>query len=113
MHQMKSLLFFLFVVASCCAVSIDQIKCGSCPCVNPCAQLPPPPPPPPPKTTYCSPVAPPPPRFIYVTGVPGNGNLYVTDENWNYFSGASTRYSVTVWLVGFGFAILHLIMIIW
>ncbi|WCJ25256.1 hypothetical protein M5689_007155 [Euphorbia peplus] len=69
-----------------------QIKCGSCPCVNPCAlpsPSPPPPPPPPPKSTYCPPLAPPPPRFIYVTAVPGAGdNLYVTNpyEHWDFYS---------------------------
>ncbi|XP_002532967.2 uncharacterized protein LOC8276573 [Ricinus communis] len=129
---MNPFLFFLFLiffaVPSCAATSVtkklDQtlvpqpqepdagIKCGSCPCVNPCAQLPPPPPPP--KTVYCTPLAPPPPRFIYVTGVPGNGNLYVTDpyENWDYYSDA-THNVVSWFLAAFGFGVLHLMMIIW
>ncbi|KAJ6766644.1 LEUCINE-RICH REPEAT EXTENSIN-LIKE PROTEIN 2 [Salix purpurea] len=43
------------------------IKCGSCPCVNPCSQLVPPPPPPPPQTLYGTPLAPPPPpQTLYV-----------------------------------------------
>ncbi|KAL6286771.1 hypothetical protein ACE6H2_011161 [Prunus campanulata] len=83
------------------------IKCGSCPCVNPCEQqqlLPPPPPspppPPPPKaptttTQDCTPnnpyvtpnpyVPPPPPRFVYVTGLPGDVYQYQTDA---YYSAA-------------------------
>ncbi|GAY43782.1 hypothetical protein CUMW_077180 [Citrus unshiu] len=71
-----------------------SIKCGTCPCVNPCGQLPPPPPPPPPppsppKTTYCPPQVqtPPPPRFIYVTGEPGE--IYHTDsDDWGFYSTA-------------------------
>lgn len=66
------------------------IKCGSCPCVNPCA---PPPPPPPPKNCNPSPLPPPPPRFIYVTGIPG---VYQTDQNgWDYyFSGGGRNVDV-------------------
>ncbi|CAK9150640.1 unnamed protein product [Ilex paraguariensis] len=80
-----------------------DIKCGACPCVNPCSQqLPPPPPPPPPSpppppppppppspsTQYCTPrTPPPPPRFIYVTGPPGG--LYPTDPfNLAVYAGA-------------------------
>lgn len=53
-----------------------SVKCGECPCVNPCSQLqvpPPPPPPPPPtpqSTQYCPPQTPPPPRFYYFSGPP-------------------------------------------
>ncbi|XP_021904597.1 probable inactive serine/threonine-protein kinase slob2 [Carica papaya] len=87
-----------------------EIKCGACPCVDPCAQLPPPPPPPPspppppppPKTVYCNPVAPPPPRFIYVTGVPGQ--LYYTDaDEWGFYSGAGRNGAMALMvLMGYG-----------
>ncbi|CAI0451534.1 unnamed protein product [Linum tenue] len=74
-----------------------EIKCGSCPCVDPCSQLPPPPPsppppPPPPPPLHCTPLSPPPPppppprivyvkpppppRFVYVTGDPYDVDLY-------------------------------------
>lgn len=88
-----------------------SIKCGECPCVNPCSQqpvaLPSPPPPPPPAypAQYCTPppppppppklvYAPPPPRFIYVTG--GPGNLYPTDDPFNLliYSNAPNQYSL-------------------
>lgn len=90
------------------------IKCGSCPCVNPCSQVappqPPPPPPPPqtlcgtplappppPQTLYGTPLAPPPPRFIYVTSVPGS--LSETDpyDHWKFYSGA--RQNAVSWLL--------------
>ncbi|XP_022854252.1 wiskott-Aldrich syndrome protein family member 2-like [Olea europaea var. sylvestris] len=84
-----------------------SIKCGECPCGNPCNQqlpsLSPPPPPPPPKNQYCAtPPTPPPPRFIYVTGQmpppPSRfiyttgppGNLYRTDPfNLQIYSSAA------------------------
>ncbi|KAL6219519.1 hypothetical protein ACLB2K_007278 [Fragaria x ananassa] len=79
------------------STATGEIKCGTCPCVNPCQQqqqeLPPPPPPPPPAmTTGCTPalpaapavLAPPPPRFIYVTGIPGD--LYKTDTYGSSYS---------------------------
>ncbi|KAI3462599.1 hypothetical protein Pfo_019262 [Paulownia fortunei] len=100
------LAFFLFSVlitaSATFSTKVDEvpdpsIKCGECPCVNPCSQQlpplpPPPPPPPPPPMQYCNPppprfvyaagvTPPPPPRFIYVTGAPGN--LYPTDDPFN------------------------------
>ncbi|KAE8021999.1 hypothetical protein FH972_007840 [Carpinus fangiana] len=100
-----------------------EIKCGTCPCVNPCAQqLPPPPPPPPPPaapkfnpaTTYCTPAAPPPPRFIYVTGVPAAGDLYVADpyNTWVYYSGAGRpNVIVGLWLLLVGCGVLEMMVI--
>ncbi|KAJ4848315.1 hypothetical protein Tsubulata_003703 [Turnera subulata] len=111
------LLFMLCMVASGASTTekIDQeqlvpdagIKCGSCPCVNPCAQLVPPPPPPPPppsppppkSTTYCPPLAPPPPRFVYVTGEPGT--VYETDPyDWFYNSAGQNFVHWLLILVG-------------
>ncbi|KAE8702197.1 Detected protein of unknown function [Hibiscus syriacus] len=101
-----------------------EIKCGACPCVNPCSQqsLPPPPlpPPPPPRFTYYSSLPPPsppmftyynslpppppsPPRFFYVTDVPGP--LYTEDPNdrWFFFSGAGRNFVVvSLLLIGYG-----------
>ncbi|XAR72258.1 hypothetical protein NMG60_11018839 [Bertholletia excelsa] len=88
-----------------------SMKCGSCPCNNPCAQssppppppaLPPPPPPPPkmPPTQYCPPPPCPPSSYIYITGPPGN--LYPIDT---YFSGSSRIVAVGLpVLIGFGLA---------
>ncbi|XP_050259635.1 anther-specific proline-rich protein APG-like [Quercus robur] len=105
-----------------------EVKCGSCPCSNPCVQQPPlpppspPPPPPPPSPTpnnpstpYCPPLAPPPPRFTYVTSVPG-GNLYNTDPNypiyntWVYHSSADRNMIVELLLL-LGFGVLELLVI--
>ncbi|XP_012089935.2 leucine-rich repeat extensin-like protein 6 [Jatropha curcas] len=104
-------------------LNTGEIKCGSCPCVNPCAlpppppTPPPPPPPPPPKTIYCPPLQlpPPPPRFVYVTAVPGN-NLYVIDpyrNNWDYYSNANKQNSLTMLLLLLltGFGVLNFIII--
>ncbi|KAJ6370898.1 hypothetical protein OIU77_001415 [Salix suchowensis] len=127
MHQMgpRRLLFVLLSFLLCTIIPVSRasvtkkldqtvvpqepdagIKCGSCPCVNPCGGLPPPPPPPPPpphppppppKTPYCTPLAPPPPRFYYVTSVPGN--LYETDPyyQWGLYDGA--RQNTATWLL--------------
>ncbi|XVE72187.1 hypothetical protein DITRI_Ditri11bG0018800 [Diplodiscus trichospermus] len=99
-------------------VPTTEIKCGTCPCVNPCGQqsLPPPPPPPrppPPRFTYCNPppVSPPPPRFYYVTGVPGQ--LYTTDpdhDRWTFFSNAG-RNVVGILLLLFGYGLLGMLTI--
>lgn len=77
-----------------------SIKCGECPCGNPCNQLLPPPPPaasPPPK--YCppqtqpqpqpQPQSPPPPRFIYYTGLPqqSNNNIPPPPPRFSYVTG--------------------------
>lgn len=85
------------------ATANTEIKCGPCPCVDPCVQqFPPPPPRPPPSpktqkhkpaTQNCNPVmplTPPPPRFIYVTaGDPDNSYQPDHHDNyWNYYSGA-------------------------
>ncbi|KAL8117907.1 hypothetical protein AgCh_015698 [Apium graveolens] len=90
MSMLIFIVFFLVIITSSATdsplVQLDQlaetepvihdvsIKCGECPCVNPCSYSPPPPPPspppPPPPTQYCPPNAPPPPRFIYFTGPP-------------------------------------------
>ncbi|KAL4568857.1 hypothetical protein LXL04_024474 [Taraxacum kok-saghyz] len=95
----------------------SSIKCGSCPCVDPCGSqqmlpppstpppqptpsppppppppLPSPPPPPPPATQYCPPAvvvkSPPPPRFIYVTSPPSSVNHPFT---LNIYSGEGGR----------------------
>ncbi|KVI05419.1 mulatexin-like [Cynara cardunculus var. scolymus] len=54
-----------------------QIKCGGCPCNNPCNTSPPPPPPSPPPPKKPSPTPglncpPPPSSYIYINGPPGN-----------------------------------------
>lgn len=129
-----SLLLLLAHSQTSSPISIDpqnpdaEIKCGSCPCSNPCIQQlsPPPPPPPPPPPSPCTPTvssrpppprfiytmsspAPPPPRFTYTTGVPGN--LYEIDANnsWYYFSGTTgTRPGMAAVVVALGCGALHL-----
>ncbi|PON81387.1 hypothetical protein TorRG33x02_228120 [Trema orientale] len=120
------LLFFSFVSSSntespTITTSDDDeyhtgIKCGSCPCVNPCGQqLPPPPPPPPPKTPYCSPVTlpPPPPRFVYVTSLPEQpyqANI-IPNNNWQYFYSSAGRINLELrtLLLFVGFCALQLL----
>lgn len=104
-----------------------SIKCGECPCLNPCNQQlppplpppppppycsPPPPPPPPPPAQYCSPtppapaLVPPPPRFIYVTG-----NLHPTNDPFNlqiYSRVAHT--AACTFLLLLGCSALHLLL---
>ncbi|KAK6146087.1 hypothetical protein DH2020_019956 [Rehmannia glutinosa] len=91
---------FSVLITASASFSDLSIKCGECPCLNPCSQQQPPPlsppppspPPPPPPVQYCNPPPPrfvymaaisppPPPRFVYVTGAPGN--LYPTDDPFN------------------------------
>ncbi|KAL5743418.1 hypothetical protein ACOSQ2_026534 [Xanthoceras sorbifolium] len=100
----------------------NGIKCGTCPCVNPCGQLPPPPPspppppppPPPPKTPSCpqqQQLPPPPPRFIYVTGVPGE--IYQTEvDNWGFFSRSAECNVAKKLLLLAGYFVLG-ILVIW
>ncbi|KAL7090218.1 hypothetical protein ACP275_12G026600 [Erythranthe tilingii] len=84
-----------------------SIKCGECPCANPCSHQSPPPPenpgrycsPPPPSPVYVAAeiTPPPPPRFNYVTGAPGN--LYPTDDPFNlmvYSNAAINHYLIHV-----------------
>ncbi|XWS75556.1 hypothetical protein CRYUN_Cryun01aG0100400 [Craigia yunnanensis] len=97
-----------------------EIKCGTCPCVNPCGQqslpppLPPPPPPPlpPPSFTYCNtlPMPPPPPRFYYVTGVPGQLYTADPDDRWTFFSNAGRNVAGILFLL-FGYGLLGLLTI--
>ncbi|KZV42254.1 leucine-rich repeat extensin-like protein 3 [Dorcoceras hygrometricum] len=90
-----------------------NIKCGECPCVNPCSQLQPPPPPvsppppppqcvspPPPRFVYTTVLTPPPPpRFHYLTGPPGS-TLYPLDPfNKIYSINAAQKYSIRVRMI--------------
>lgn len=72
-----------------------EMKCGSCPCNNPCGQSPPPPPPPPPppkKPPTPSLNCPPPPsQYIYISGPPGN--LYPVDP---YFTNTGRSLGVAL-----------------
>ncbi|KAJ4706944.1 putative Nutrient reservoir [Melia azedarach] len=107
-----------------------SIKCGTCPCENPCGQLPPPPPcanpcgqlppppppppppatPPPPETTCCTPQTPPPPRLICVTCEPGELYHPYADD-WGFYSTAE-RNAAQKWLLLAGCCLLGL-LIIW
>ena len=90
-----------------------EIKCGTCPCVNPCGQQSLPPPlPPPPRFTYCNPLpmTPPPPRFYYVTGVPGQLYTADPDDRWTFFSKAG-RNVIGILLLLFGHGLLGLLTI--
>ncbi|KAI3502950.1 hypothetical protein L1887_31364 [Cichorium endivia] len=116
-----------------------SVKCGSCPCVNPCGSQqmlpppepqpspspppppppplpsPPPPSPPPPVTQYCPPAvgvvkSPPPPRFIYVTSPP---SAVYHPFTLNIYSGGSGRRvgGVTGWIVLVGSAVLEWLLL--
>ncbi|CAN0913741.1 hypothetical protein LINGRAHAP2_LOCUS28117 [Linum grandiflorum] len=98
-----------------------EIKCGSCPCVNPCTQLapppqpppspPPPPPPSPPPPPYCAPIVPPPPppppsppppcppppRFVYVDyRPPPPPPRFVYPYDWNYYNGGERSVEMNI-----------------
>ncbi|XP_052196113.1 leucine-rich repeat extensin-like protein 1 [Diospyros lotus] len=84
------------------------VKCGACPCVNPCNQQQPPPPPPSfPSSQYCAPtppmaMTPPPPRFVYFTDP--RGYLYQRDPfDLPIYSSADWNLASPPVLVGFGF----------
>ncbi|KAI3720107.1 hypothetical protein L6452_21017 [Arctium lappa] len=99
--------------------SDDQLKCGGCPCNNPCyaTSSPPPPPPPPPSppppkmpspTPGLQNCPPPPttgggygqmapPSYIYITGPPGN--LYPVNP---YFSATAAHRNLPLQVVVFG-----------
>ncbi|CAI9259490.1 unnamed protein product [Lactuca saligna] len=113
-----------------------SIKCGSCPCVDPCGSQPtfpppplpspsppppppplpspPPPSPPPPATQYCPPAVvakpPPPPRFIYVTSPPSSVNHPFTLNV--YSGGCGCRFGgVTGWIFVVGCVVLEWLLI--